>query len=367
MSRHLISLIDGTMVSAARTETYTNYSNVFELACLLQLKDRSEDGLPQIVFYTSGISSQPDTSSIYNLATGNSIKSQIVDQYTNLCANFDFTRPEGRQTDKIYLIGFSRGAMAVRALAGLISEFGLLNPRDIRQLPRVIDAWDRSIGRGNLSGDVMLRDVEIEFVGLFDAVMGGIEKLSLFNPIRFSNYDLPSKCRNGVHIVAIDEDRRMFRPKLWTGRKPNGKTLPGKNEATYFKQVWMPGVHSDIGGTGNSVWGRASLLAMTHILDRATTISLDSQWLHDKESKLRASMLDGKYFIDCHRTSLHLTRKPGGDRKMNESYHPICESITECTYRRSRGYRWHDKVFAPRFNNLPVDPDLKDYFGSILS
>ena len=60
MPRNLISLIDGTMVLASRTEQYGSYSNIFELACLLQLSDRSEDGSPQIVFYTSGISSQPD-------------------------------------------------------------------------------------------------------------------------------------------------------------------------------------------------------------------------------------------------------------------------------------------------------------------
>src|SRR5262245_40827926 len=115
MTKHLISLIDGTKVSAARTDTYKAYSNVFELACLLQLKDRTEDG-PQIVFYTSGISSQPDNDSIFNQMTGNTIKSQIVDQYTNICANFDFKAAERGKQDKIYLFGFSRGAMAARAL-----------------------------------------------------------------------------------------------------------------------------------------------------------------------------------------------------------------------------------------------------------
>ena len=71
MSRHLISLIDGTMVSASQAAGYMSYSNVYELGYLLQLRDTSEDGKPQVVFYTSGISSQPDTRDMANLITGN--------------------------------------------------------------------------------------------------------------------------------------------------------------------------------------------------------------------------------------------------------------------------------------------------------
>jgi hypothetical protein len=91
MSRHLISLIDGTRVSAYQNDVYSNYSNVYELSHLLQLKDRSEDGKPQIVFYTSGISSQPGTRDLLALMTGKPIVAQILDQYTNLCANYNLS------------------------------------------------------------------------------------------------------------------------------------------------------------------------------------------------------------------------------------------------------------------------------------
>jgi hypothetical protein len=50
MSRHMICLVDGTKVSASQASEYEGYSNVYELAYMLQLKDRSEDGRPQIVF-----------------------------------------------------------------------------------------------------------------------------------------------------------------------------------------------------------------------------------------------------------------------------------------------------------------------------
>ena len=70
MPRHLICLIDGTMVSAAHTERTESYSNIFELACLLQREMNNSAGEPQIVFYRSGISSQPDSRSLVNAATG---------------------------------------------------------------------------------------------------------------------------------------------------------------------------------------------------------------------------------------------------------------------------------------------------------
>ena len=367
MPRNLISLIDGTMVSASRTGGYNSYSNIFELACLLQLNDRSADGAPQIVFYTSGISSQPDNSSTWNLATGNSIKSQIVDQYTNICANFDFSSAERGLPDRIYLFGFSRGAMAIRALAGLIAEFGLLHPRDIRHLPIILDLWDRRHGAGSVPDYIELSPVEIEFVGVFDSVMGGIEWLSLFNPIRFRSSKLPARVKHGVQILAIDENRTLFKPKPWEGVS-EARTADGyRGPQRWMRQVWMPGVHADIGGTGDPTWGRASLLAMTFYLDRLTPLRLDAEWLREKEAKLRVSIDDGSVFIKPHRGLFSwFRRSPSGAPEQAESCHPIAQRLREVTYAGVERFDWYDKVVASRFEALGVDQDLADYFATVL-
>jgi uncharacterized protein (DUF2235 family) len=367
MARNLISLIDGTMVSASNTTGYSSYSNIFELACLLQLNDRSADGCPQIVFYTSGISSQPDNSSPYNLATGNSIKSQIVDQYTNICANFDFGSARGGKPDKIYLFGFSRGAMAIRALAGLIAEFGLLDPRDIRHLPVLLDRWDRTQGVGSIPDDIKLLPVEIEFIGLFDSVMGGVEWMSMFNPIRFSNTMLPARCRHGVQILAIDENRTLFKPKPWGGAQEARTAAGCRGPDCYLRQIWMPGVHADVGGTGNAVWGRASLLAMTFYLDQLTQLRLDPEWLREKEDKLRASIDDGRLFIRPHRGLLaRFARRPSDDGARAERRHPIGERLRRVNYAGREPFDWFDKVLSGRFDRLPVDDDLARYFARVL-
>ena len=367
MSRNLISLIDGTMVSASRTGGYNSYSNIFELACLLQLTDTSADGAPQIVFYTSGISSQPDNWSPWNLATGNSIKSQIVDQYTNICANFDFDSAKRGFPDRIYLFGFSRGAMAIRALAGLIAEFGLLHPRDIRHLPIILDLWDRSMGVGRVPDYIDLLPVEIEFVGLFDSVMGGFEQLGFFNPIRFRNSKLPARVKHGVQLLAIDENRSLFKPKPWEGAN-EARTAEGyKASDRWIRQIWMPGVHADIGGTGDPTWGRASLLAMTYYLQRWTPLSLDGEWLREKENKLRISIDDGPVFIKPHRGMLSFfQRRPDGSPARAESCHPISTRLQEVTYGNRERYAWYDQVMGTRFAGVGVDEELAAYFAGVL-
>lgn len=353
MGRHLISLIDGTMVSASRTKGYAGYSNVYELAHLLKLKGRSDDGKPQIVFYTSGISSQPDTWDLINLMTGNSIESQIIDQYTSICANFDFSSPS--QTDKIYIFGFSRGAMAARALAGLISTYGLLHPRDIRAVPLVMDAWQTG---HSLPDEIQLRPVKIEFVGIFDAVMGGVEWLKAFNPIVFPNHVLTQNVSHAVHLLSIDENRYFFRPKPWCSRSPS---------RGLFKQIWIPGVHSDIGGTGNTVWGRTSLLTMTHYIEKHTDLAIDDEWLLRKEQNLRASFEGGMLFIDPHKWRFSYDRRPIGTDDSCEYYHPLIDLIKSCTYSGQRRYNWRENVFEKRFASLHVESGLSTYFRRVLN
>jgi uncharacterized protein (DUF2235 family) len=352
MGRHLISLIDGTAVSASRTKGYEGYSNVYELAHLLKLKGRSDDGKPQVVFYTSGISSQPDTWDIVNLATGNSIQSQIVDQYTSICANFDFSSTT--QQDSIYIFGFSRGAMAARALAGLISIYGLLHPRDIRAIPLVMEAWQA--GR-TLPDEIRVKPVKIEFVGIFDAVMGGVEWIEAFNPIAFPNHVLTKNVNHAVHLLSIDENRYFFRPKPWSSRTPS---------RGLFKQVWIPGVHSDIGGTGNMVWGRTSLLTMTHYLDRYTDLAIDDEWIRRKEQNLRNSLEGGMLFIDQHKWRINYQRKPIGTDDSCEYYHPVIDLMKDCSFNGRKSYDWRGNVFEKRFASLHVESGLSSYFKRVL-
>ena len=367
MPRNLICLIDGTQVSASTTDRYGSYSNVFELAYLLQLSDETGDHSPQIVFYASGISSQPDNSSYYNLATGNSIMSQIVDQYTNLCSNFDFDAAKKNNPDRIYLFGFSRGAMAIRAIAGLIAEFGLLQPQDIKHMPVLLDAWNKGEGAKGIGKEIRLIGAEIEFVGLFDSVMGGIESLGVFNPVRFSNLQMPGKCKHGVHLLAVDDNRFLFRPKPWEGRQPPRNALGKKAEDRWMRQIWMPGVHADVGGIGDQIWGEAALLAMIFYLRQHTCLALRPDLVREREEHLNKLVDQKRFEIRPHKWSFPgFPRQAGKKEEWFERRHPICDQLSSIKYGKSKRFDWRKLVFGRNFEPMDVDEDLAKYFDQIL-
>ncbi|QNP78604.1 T6SS phospholipase effector Tle1-like catalytic domain-containing protein [Agrobacterium tumefaciens] len=353
-------MIDGTRVSANQTSEYCGYSNVFELAYMLQLKDRSEDLRPQIVFYTSGISSQPDTRDLFSSATGRAIRSQILDQYTNLCSNYDFElHDDWALRDRIYLFGFSRGAMAARAVAGLIMEYGLLRPEHVRYAPKIVDDWERREPRPNY---VDLVEVSVDFLGVFDSVMGGIERMKMFNPIRFPHERLSQHCVTGIHLLSIDEDRAMFRNRSWESHD--------RLDVGMMRQIWVPGVHSDIGGTASEFWGRISLLTMTYYIDRMTQLRLDDAWLQKKERAVRSDFRDQAYRIKQHRplSPLASTRVPQGTIEANEELHPIIDILPQdIEYNNHRRFPWRDKYFSSGFGPLPRDDGLDQYFRDIVN
>ena len=258
--------------------------------------------------------------------------------------------------------------MAVRALAGIISEFGLLSPRDIFHLPMLISAWQNNEGRSGLKRSVRLYPAAIEFIGLFDSVMGGIEWLPAFQPVRFNEYDMAQQCRRGVQILAIDESRPHFRPKLWTGLLPQMEVRMGGRtrivrRRKWFRQIWMPGSHSDVGGTGNALLGSISLASMIYFIRKGTFLSFNDSDLEDIEHKIRISLPQKKFSMSKNHFNVMPLRT--FKTKINEIYfHPICKYFNNVKFtyklRKSEFYRrykydWQKKVF-----NVKIMPHLNE-------
>ena len=85
------------------------------------LKKVGLDGIPQIIYYHSGVgtgSSIVDTITGGFLGTG--ISENIREVYSFIAANYT-------PGDEIIMIGFSRGAFTVRSIATIIRDIGLLN------------------------------------------------------------------------------------------------------------------------------------------------------------------------------------------------------------------------------------------------
>jgi len=158
--------------------------------------------------------------------------------------------------DAIFLVGFSRGAYTVRSLGGLLNQCGLPDLTGVKS----DEGW-RRIKTAFKSGYRERKDradwaedwkfhheskTPIRFMGVWDTVgaLGIPDDLALLNLLdrpanwRFHDTTLGSNVEVARHAVALDEIRSSFTPTLWTSH----------SDCTDMKQVWFPGVHSDVGG-----------------------------------------------------------------------------------------------------------------------
>jgi uncharacterized protein (DUF2235 family) len=114
--RNIIVLSDGTGNSSAKLFR----TNVWKLYRALDLADPVDKEWPrQFAYYDDGVGSSSFTpSAVLGGVFGVGLARNVRDLYAFICRTY-------RPGDKIYLIGFSRGAFTVRVLAGLIASEGL--------------------------------------------------------------------------------------------------------------------------------------------------------------------------------------------------------------------------------------------------
>jgi uncharacterized protein (DUF2235 family) len=200
-----------------------------------------EMGARVSVFYEAGVQwtswrTTPD------VMMGRGLNRQIRRAYGYLASRY-------RPGDRIFLIGYSRGAYAVRSLAGVIDMVGLLKAehatvRNIRQAYRHYEC-DVQGPHAQVFRDLYChRDVMIEMVGVWDTV----KALGLRLPVlwrlseqrhAFHSHHLGRSVRHGYHALALNETRNVFEPILWDC-KPEFRG--------HVEQVWFRGTHGDVGG-----------------------------------------------------------------------------------------------------------------------
>jgi uncharacterized protein (DUF2235 family) len=260
--------IDGTANSAFFDKFY---SNVYRINLALQF--RAKDGSPQLFFYFSGVGTASyKWLGLLGKVFGEGIDALILQAYVNLVTNYE-------PGDKIYVFGFSRGAVAARALTGLISRSGLVR---YEYSPFIAMAWRCFIGDSAENYDAQKSNVThpgvgVDFLGVWDTVNGIsaelAKKKSLFRQLRFANFNLDASVKSGVHILSIDDTRRFFEPTPWEGCKPSQK----------MEQIWMPGVHSDIGGGySKSFISTVSLLTMIdRLAEHCHDVIFDTDYINN--------------------------------------------------------------------------------------
>ena len=273
MPRVLIFLFDGTANDPSMLESPTN---IFRLTQLVSESREFEGGVSsQVTFYSPGIGTQfyatgflekwvqraLENESLYNMA---------LRAYVNLSVNY-------RQGDQIILLGFSRGAIACRMFARIISDFGLLRSSSIHHLSDLFECFgdaikgsfkeyfDKSSAFKAENGNRLLVDVKIDFMGLFDCVGGPKDDSGIRNFLEKIDTSLSDSISSYYHLMALHDIRSHF--ILW-------RLAAGSRG----KEVWHPGVHSDVGG-GYDVRDLAdvALLSMADRLASEAGVALDKK------------------------------------------------------------------------------------------
>lgn len=208
----------------------------------------------QLVFYDQGVGTGDLIDRLVGGATGAGLEQNVCDGYHFLVSTY-------QPGDRIFLLGFSRGAYTVRRLAGFLCRFGLLRRADFSD-QAALDAAIQALYQRFLAladGDPSPPDpatenrlaVAIEALGVWDTVGAlGLPEHPLLNLLlgwngrrkqQFIDKNLSPKVHHAYHALALDEPRAAFAPALW---EDDERTKSGT-----LQQVWFAGAHSNIGGS----------------------------------------------------------------------------------------------------------------------
>jgi uncharacterized protein (DUF2235 family) len=289
--KRIVALIDGTW----NKEGIGADTNVAKLdrgkKTITQafIKANATDGIAQHVHYHDGVGSDGDlTLRLLGGAIGLGLKKIIQDVY-------EFVVSDYAAGDEIYIFGFSRGAYAARALAGLIGASGIQRQKNrgefeiawdhyrvapaVRQQPQTASAGDRKTleNYDALVQRQVFHDTRaIECVAVWDTVgsygipagigLAPLARYFTLVTLGFHDTSFGEHIKVGLHAVAVDEHRRPFVPTFWTiakGRQPKG----------HVEQTWFAGAHCNVGGgypqsglsDGALIWMIARAQALTKL------------------------------------------------------------------------------------------------------
>lgn len=231
---HVI-MLDGTM-SVLDEGCETNVGLIYKL-----LQDCTPDARLAL-YYEAGVQ-WTDWSATLNIIEGRGINRQIRRAYGWLASHY-------RPGDRIFLIGYSRGAFAARSLAGVIDQVGLLTrehatERMVRDAYRHYELDTAPDVCARFRKDYCHDQSPIEAVAVFDTV----KALGFRAPFvwkwaevkhAFHSHKLGPSIRHGFHALALNENREAFQPVLWETGQDDWRG--------HVEQVWFRGSHGDVGG-----------------------------------------------------------------------------------------------------------------------
>lgn len=274
--RNIIVFSDGTGNSAAKLFK-TNVWRIYE-ALDLTCPD-------QIALYDDGVgtaSFQP--LAILGGAFGFGLKRNVLDLYMFLCRTCRVDPEDPESHDRIFAVGFSRGAFTARVVVALVAHQGLIQGADGAELKRLAtwayrqyraDRFRNTIGVRALRWlrDGLFRAIEvlrrrpaydqsanhmvnIEFLGVWDTVAAyglPIDELTRgwdrwIWPMMWRDRRLSPRVKRACHALALDDERQTFFPVLWDESLEPACGRSSNLNQERISQVWFAGMHANVGG-----------------------------------------------------------------------------------------------------------------------
>ncbi|CAG8954480.1 hypothetical protein HYFRA_00004392 [Hymenoscyphus fraxineus] len=367
-------------------------SNVTRICRALSKVGR--DGVNQIIYYHAGVGTSPGVMSSLTGALGKGISEHVREAYSFIATNYT-------SGDEIILVGFSRGAFTARSVAGMIENIGLLTragmdsfyaifkDQENFRTPEYEDMFPNIPFSNKPKGPHKAREYKnrLEDLGLtrvYDAndfricvtaiavwdTVGslGIPSVPILSVVgssqstheyKFYNTNLNGTVKHAFQALALDEQRKTFRPAVWE-RKSMDKT-----DRCDLRQVWFPGAHSNIGG-GYDDQGMAN-------------ISL--AWMMDQLASIGVTFLDEyigiifkenvAYYEEAAQKPLSLFsgghRKPWAIKSIYEKHKPIRPWGLGEIYNSTSGiYSLAGKQYRTPGFNVRSDPDSGQPTNSLL-
>jgi len=186
-------------------------------------------GLQGEAIYLNGIGTTGTVNRFIEGATGTGTSERIRDAYRYLAERY-------QDGDRIFGFGFSRGAFAIRSLAGLIDAAGLPTRRRALKEEEMLKMYEDYRNRRPIDqAHYGHRPVNFDFLGVWDTV-GALAFGNTFGGFHRIN---PGNVLRVAHALALDEERERFEPSYWD--KPAGAN-------TQVDEVWFSGCHTNVGG-----------------------------------------------------------------------------------------------------------------------
>ncbi len=244
--KNIVVCLDGTSNTPDQLEMgFLAQTNVFKLFRLLKA-DRQGSFVPagrfdaslckrystkQIAFYYAGVGNKYDSDPILQslgMATGMGAGDIVERAYLDLVRVY-------QPGDRVFIIGFSRGAAIARLLARSI---------DARGAPRSL--WTlRLLGKHRrLWTSARKQPIPIDVLGCWDTVGSfGVPKsiagINFQQMNLFKDLTVPDNVAQAYHMVALDEMRDSFEPTLMD---------PDPIRPERIVEVWFAGDHANVGG-----------------------------------------------------------------------------------------------------------------------